>query len=95
MSGTQSGQNNGFWLTMTTPDSVDAVSSFYKTQFAAGGWTIGTTYTASGTTTETMTKMGWSGSLAISTDSSSKETQIVIILGQDTATPTPDTSAGE
>lgn len=89
LSGTQSGKNGGFWLTMTTGDSVDKVTAFYKSQLAAKGWTIDATYTASGTTTETMTKTGWSGSLAISSDSSTKATQIVIILGQDDATPTP------
>lgn len=83
LSGAQSGKNNGFWLTMSTADSVDKVSAFYKTQLATGGWTIDATYTAAGTTTETMTKSAMSGSLAISSDSSTKETQIVIILGQD------------
>jgi hypothetical protein len=88
MSGAQAEKNNGFWLTMTTPDSVDAVSTFYKSQLGATGWTIDATYTAGNTTTETMSKSGWSGSLAISSDSSSKETQIVIILGQQEVTPT-------
>lgn len=89
LSGAQSGKNNGFWLTLTTLDSVDKVSAFYKAQFATNGWTVESTYTAGGTLTETVTKTGWSGSLAVSSDSSSKETQIVIILGQDEATPTP------
>ena len=89
LSGAQAGKNNGFWTTMSTPDSVDKVTAFYKAQLASKGWTIEATYTASGTTTETMTKTGWSGSLAISSDTSTKETQIVIILGQDDATPTP------
>lgn len=88
LSGAQSGKNGGFWLTMTTADSVDRVSAYYKTQLAVNGWTITATYTANGTVTETATKNGWSGSLALTTDSS-KTTQIVIILGQDEATPTP------
>ena len=88
LSGAKSGQNNGFWLTMSSADSVDAVDAFYKTQFAASGWTIDATYTANGTVTETVSKPGWSGSLAISRDSTSKETQIVIILGQQEVTPT-------
>lgn len=83
LSGAESGKNNGFWLTMSTPDSVDKVSAFYKTELAKNGWTIEATYTASGTTTETISKSGWSGSLAISSDTGSKETQIVIILGQE------------
>lgn len=90
LSGAQSGKNNGFWLTMTTPDTLDKVNAFYKAQLAANGWAIESTYTAGGTTTETMTKTGWSGSLAVTSDSGTKATQIVIILGQDNATPTPD-----
>jgi len=89
LSGAASGKNNGFWLTMSTPDSVDNVTAFYKSQLVTNSWTIQSTYTAAGTTTETMTKTGWSGSLAISSDTSTKETQIVIILGQDSVTPTP------
>ena len=88
VSGAQSGQNNGFWLTMSTTDSVDTVGTFYKSKLASNGWTIDATYTASGTTTETISKSGWSGSLAISNESSSKETQIVIILSQEEVTPT-------
>jgi hypothetical protein len=82
MSGNESGKNNGFWLTMTTTDSLAKVEAFYKTQFTAGGWTVSSTFTTGGTTSETVEKGQWSGSLAISEDSSSKETQIVIILGQ-------------
>ncbi len=82
MSGNESGSNSGFWLTMTTTDSLDKVEAFYKTQFATGGWTVSSTFTTEGTTSETVEKGQWSGSLAISEDSSTKETQIVIILGQ-------------
>lgn len=82
MSGNQTGSNNGFWLTMSTPDSLDKVTAYYGSQLKSGGWTISTTYTAGGTMTETVDKGQWSGSLAVSTDTSSKETQIVIILGQ-------------
>lgn len=73
---------NGFWLTMSTRDSVDKVGAYYTSQFAAGKWTVGATYTASGTITQTVEKDLWDGSLAISQDESSKETQIVIILNQ-------------
>ncbi len=83
LSGEASGKSNGFWLTMSTPDSVDKVAGFYKSQFAAAGWAVEATYTASGTTTETVSKDKWKGSLAISRDESSKDTQIVIILGQE------------
>jgi hypothetical protein len=88
MSGAQSGQNNGFWMTMTTADSLDKVDAFYKAQFATSGWTISTTYTTGGTTSDTVEKGQWTGTLALSADSSTKETQIVIILGQQEVTPT-------
>ena len=83
LSGAASGKNNGFWLTMSTPDSVDKVSAYYKSQFAAKGWSVDATYTASGTTTQTVSKDKWNGSVAISSESGAKETQIVIILGQE------------
>lgn len=82
MSGNESGKSNGFWLTMTTGDSLSKVEAYYKTQFASGGWTVSSTYTAGGTTSETVEKGQWSGSLSISEDSGTKETQIVVILGQ-------------
>lgn len=94
MSGNQSGSSNGFWLTMSTTDSVDKVAAFYKSKFASGGWVVGTTYTAGGTFSQTVEKGQWSGSVAISEDTSSKETQIVVILDQQETTPPPDTSAG-
>lgn len=90
LSGAQAGKSNGFWLTLSTPDSVDAVAAYYKAQLAVNTWTIQQTYSAGGTTTETMTKGVWSGSLAIAKSSSDKETQIVIILGQDSNNPTSE-----
>lgn len=87
MTGAASGKSNGFWLTMTTGDSVDQVTSFYKGEFAKNGWTVDSTFSSAGTNTESVSKSGWSGSLAVSSDSGSKETQIVIILGQDSPTP--------
>ncbi len=91
LSGAQQGKNNGFWLTFSTSDSLDKVTSFYKNQFAANQWDITTTYTAGDTTSQTVTKGTWSGSVAITGGSSGKETTIIIILGQEekTSTPTP------
>ena len=84
LSGAQAGKANGFWLTMSTPDSVDAVTSYYKSQLEAKGWSIQQAYTAGDTMTETVTKGTWNGSLSISKSSSDKETIVVIILGSDT-----------
>ncbi len=83
LSGAESGKANGFWLTLSTKDSVDAVAAFYKKQFADNGWVVGSTYTSGDTSTQTVTKSTWNGSLAITSAGNSGETQIVIILGQD------------
>lgn len=85
LSGAEAGKNNGFWLTMTTGDSVDKVTAFYKNGFATGGWTVDSTFTSGATTTQAVKKTGWSGSLAVS--ASGNETQIVIILGAESPTP--------
>lgn len=83
LSGAQAGKSNGFWLTLSTPDASDKVVSFYKTELAKNGWTIDSTFTANDTTTQTISKGTWKGSLSIAKSSSDAETQIVIILGQD------------
>lgn len=83
LSGAEAGKSNGFWLTMTTADSVDKVNAFYKSMLATSGWTIASTFTANDTTTQTMSKGSYNGTLAVSKDTNTKETQIVIILGQD------------
>lgn len=90
LSGAQGGKANGIWLTLSTPDSLDAVTAYYKTQLVANAWVVAQTYTAGDTMTETLSKGTWSGSLAITRSGSDKETQIVIILGQDDKTPTPE-----
>ncbi len=89
LSGAQAGKSNGFWLTLSTPDATDAVTSYYKAQLAANTWTVQQTFTTGDTTTETVTKGAWTGSLSITKSSSDKETQIVIVLGSEEATPTP------
>ena len=83
LSGAQAGKNNGFWLTMTTPDSADAVQSFYKSELGKNGWTIESTFTANQMTNQTVKKGSWSGSLSVGTSSEGGETQIVIILGEE------------
>lgn len=83
LSGAQSGSDNGFWVTLSTADSLDKVNTYYKNQLASGGWTITTTFTAGDTTTQTVKKGVWNGSLAVTRASGSTETQVVIILGQD------------
>jgi len=102
LSGANNGKSNGFWVTLSTSDSQDKVASFYKGAFKAQGWTESASYSAANVNTETVTKGTWSGTVAISFDTSKKETDIVIVLGQETPTPTTqitdtpsDTGSGE
>ncbi len=92
LSGAASGKNNGFWLTLSTGDALDKVTEYYKKQLVANGWTIGATYTAGDTMTETATKGTWNGSLSLTRGGDTKETQIVIILGEESPTPTASSS---
>lgn len=85
LSGAQSGKNNGYWLTLSTPDAVKKVADYYTSQLNKNGWTIDSTFTADDTTTQTVSLGAWKGSLSITKDSSEGETQIIIILGQDEA----------
>jgi hypothetical protein len=93
LSGAQTGKSNGFWLTLATGDTLDTVLAYYKSQLAVSDWKIQQTYTSGDTMTETLTKGMWSGSLAITRKSSDKEAQIVIILGSENASPTPEATS--
>lgn len=83
LSGGQTDKGNGFWLTLSTPDALDKVTAFYKTSFAANGWTVEASYTGSGTTTQTVKKGTMSGSVSIMREDGASETQIVIVLGEE------------
>jgi hypothetical protein len=89
LSGNQQGKSNGFWITLTTTDSLDKVSSFYTTSLKTNGWTESATYTAGTTTSQTVSKGNLSGTVGITQDDSSKETTIVIMIGEDQTTETP------
>lgn len=89
LSGAQAGKANGFWLTLTTPDAQSKVEEFYKTELSKNGWTVGQAMTAESTMTETVTKAPLNGTLAVSGGASGSETQIVIVLGEEGASPTP------
>jgi hypothetical protein len=88
LSGTQQGKSNGFWVTLTTTDSLDKVSSYYTTTLKANGWSETATFTAGGTTTQTVSKGNVSGTVGVTQESGSKETTIVIMIGEDQATET-------
>jgi hypothetical protein len=83
MSGSEKGKNNGFWVTLSTADSLDKVASYYTGKLSANGWETTANYSAGGTSTQTVTKGDLSGSLAVTRESDATETQIMIILGTD------------
>jgi hypothetical protein len=78
------GENNsadGFWVVLTTTDSVDKVQGFYTSKLKENSWTIVSTTTVSGSTIWTVTKGDLEGSLTVATDNNAKGTSIVIALG--------------
>lgn len=82
LSGGQTEKSNGFWLTLSSSDSLDAVREFYKTSFTSNGWAVEASYTAGGTMTQTVKKGSMSGSVSIVREEGSSETQIIIVLGE-------------
>lgn len=83
LSGANAGKNNGYWLTFETDDAANTVAEFYKTTFAKNGWTVESTFTADGTTTQAVKKNDWKGSLSLAKGDSGEKTQIIVILGQE------------
>ncbi len=83
MSGTEKQKNTGFWLTFSSPDSFEKVSAFYKTALPKNGWTEDAAYTAGKTSTATINKGKYSGSLSITQEENAKETNVIIMLGDD------------
>lgn len=83
LSGGEGDQGTGFWLTLTTPDTFEKVVSYYKTALPGSGWTVTSNYSSGETQTETVQKDTMSGTVSIVRESDAKETQIVIVLGEE------------
>lgn len=83
LSGAQAGKDNGFWLTMSTSDTTDAVINFYKVELTKNGWMVESTFTANAMTSQTVKKNTMNGSLSIGKSSDDNTTEIVIILGEE------------
>lgn len=83
LSGGQSQEGSGFWLTLTTPDTVDKVSAFYKSAFAEGNWDVTATYEANDTTTQAVKKGDLNGTVSFMKEEGGNQTQIVIVLGSE------------
>lgn len=88
VSGGQSGQENGFWLTLTTSDAVSKVADFYKESLKSNGWEVQSTIAMGEATTYAVTKGEMNGSVTISQAEGevSSETTILIALGSEGAT---------
>ncbi len=82
-SGSEKGEQEGFWVTLTTSDSTDKVNMYYKTNLAANGWETSATYQAEDASTQTIRKGTMSGSLTVTRDGDDITTNIVIVLGQE------------
>jgi hypothetical protein len=86
LSGTEQGKSSGFWVTLTTPDSLDKVTAYYKTGLKTNGWTETASYTSGDTTTQTVSKGVYSGTIGITRGADSSETEIVIMIGEEKQT---------
>ena len=84
MSGSDKAKSAGYWLTFSTPDSFDTVTTYYKSSLSKNGWKETATYSAGDTSTTTVTKGIYSGTLSITKTENAKETNIIIMLGDDT-----------
>src|SRR5260221_628953 len=83
LSGNQSGQGNGFWLTLTSKDAQDKVASYYESNLATNGWKADAT-TGSGTGMNwAVSKGNLSGYVTVS--NSENLTSILIVLGENTS----------
>lgn len=87
LSGNGQAENGGFWLTLTTGDSLEKVSSYYKDNLKSKGWTITSTLTTDTNLTLGVTKGSWDGSVTANREGEAKETTIVIVLGQNSSSP--------
>lgn len=78
---TSSGSSS-FWLTLSTTDEVEKVTSYYETNLKTNGWSADTTLGSGGTGTNwAVSKDNLSGYLTVSKESGANETTILIVLG--------------
>ncbi|CAN5289706.1 hypothetical protein BH10PAT1_BH10PAT1_2260 [soil metagenome] len=85
LSGSQTGQENGYWLTLTTNDSAEKVTAYYETNFEKEGWKTQTTNTPGNGTSWAVSKDTLSGYVTVTT--ASNQTSILVVLGN--ASPAP------
>lgn len=71
----------GYWLTFSSTDSFDKINAYYTSELPKNGWKESASYAAGGTSTKTVTKGALSGTLSITREDNTKETQVLIMLG--------------
>lgn len=82
LSGNKSGSTNGFFVTFSSTDGKDKVTNYYKDQLKSKGWTTQSSMDVGTVTTYAVTKGTWEGTVSISSDTSKKETAIMVTLGE-------------
>ncbi len=80
LSGNAAEKNSGFWLTLTTNDNTNKVTSFYKENLETNGWQTQTTAGSQNGTNWAVTKKNLSGYITITT--ADNQTSILIVLGE-------------
>jgi hypothetical protein len=80
LSGNGNNQSKGFWLVLSSTDSVEKIQTYYATNLKAKGWTITQTMTVAQAVTFAATKGTTTSSVIISQDKNAKETGIVISI---------------
>jgi hypothetical protein len=87
----QKAQSQGFWIILSTPDSLNQVISFYSSNLAKNGWVIDNTTTLNEMNIYTVKKGTLSGGVTVNRGKDEKQTTITISLATDNS----DNSASE
>jgi hypothetical protein len=80
LTGNQTGSANGIWVTFTSPDKMEKIADFYKTQLKNKGWTQTGTMDVGTVVTYTVEKGNLEGTVAINSENKDK-TGILVTLG--------------
>jgi hypothetical protein len=85
------------YLSMTTPDVLSEVKSFYEESFPSNGWAIDETYGSAETVSYSVTKGNLKGTIVLSQPKDDKETGMIIMLetNTDTSNDSPAAPEGE
>lgn len=94
MSGNNEGNKKGFWITLTTGDSLQKVVDFYQSKLKENGWSVKTTMQVGDSAIYEVQQNQLGGSVTIARGKSDKETSIMIGLGEKDTT-TSESSSGE